>query len=114
MPAALRGRALGKSAKVWRDALERELARPVDPKVAKSPKRLEGVAMACVNAALAGDVAAIKEIGDRIDGRTVQPIEVSRPVDDMDDAQLAQAMSLLATAIGRTRNRDPEAPEAVH
>ena len=112
MPAALRGRALGKSAKVWRDALERELARPVDPRIAKSPRRLEGVAQACVDAALAGDVAAIKEIGDRIDGRTVQPIEVSRPIDGMDDQQLAHAMTLLAVAMGRNLGRD--FAEAVH
>lgn len=69
MPAPARGRAAGKSLKVWRDALTRELNNPVDQKIANSPKRLEGVAKACVDAALAGDMQAITEIGNRIDGR---------------------------------------------
>lgn len=72
MPVALRGRAVGKTQKVWRDALQRELNRVVDPKDAKSPRRFEAAATALVDAALDGDVTALKEIGDRIDGKPAQ------------------------------------------
>lgn len=83
MPAAARGRAAGKSAKVWREALTRELNRPVDPQNANSPKRLEGVATACVNAALAGDMQAIAEIGNRIDGRPKMAEEDAETFDNL-------------------------------
>jgi hypothetical protein len=82
MPAAARGRAAGKSAKTWREALQRALNKPVDPKKANSPKRLEGVADACVDAALAGDMQAIGEIGNRIDGRPKMAPEDAETLDN--------------------------------
>lgn len=38
------------------------------------PKRLRGAAEALLNAAAAGDLAAIKELGDRLDGKSIQEI----------------------------------------
>lgn len=95
MPVAARGRQTGKSLKVWRDALDRELRKPVDPKKAKSPKRLEGVAIACVNAALAGDMQAITEIGNRMDGRPKMAEEDADALDGLG--------TILATAWVRLR-----------
>lgn len=94
MPSPARGRAAGKSLKVWRDALQRELNKPVDPKEANSPKRLEGVATACVNAALEGDMTAIAEIGNRMDGRPKMAEEDAEAFDNF-GTMLADAWSRL-------------------
>ena len=48
----------------------RKAANVLDPKAKR--KRLEQLAEALVNAGLAGDIAALKEIGDRIDGKVPQ------------------------------------------
>lgn len=96
MPAAARGRQTGKSLKVWRDALDRELRRPVDPAMAGSPKRLEGVARACVEAALKGDMQAIAEIGNRIDGKVTQVVA--------GDAEGGAIRIIVATGIDRPPN----------
>ena len=56
--------------KPWRDALTRALG-------GKHLVDLKAVADVVVKLALAGDMAAIKEIGDRLDGRPKQQTEVS-------------------------------------
>lgn len=53
-------------AKTWADAIRRALAQ-TDPR--KQRKKLDMVAEALVASALDGDVAAMKEIGDRLDGK---------------------------------------------
>src|SRR5690349_11315819 len=97
MPAAARGRQAGKSLKTWRDALDRELRKPVDPKIVNSPKRLEGVAEACVNAALGGDMQAIAEIGNRIDGRPQMAPEDAETFDGLGTV-LAEAWARMRPA----------------
>lgn len=67
MPA--RGRPPGSTTKAWADAV-RKAANALDPKAKR--KKLEQLAEALVNTALAGDVSALKEIGDRIDGKVPQ------------------------------------------
>lgn len=59
-----------KSDKPWRDALM--LA--VNERAKNGDKKLRRVADAVVAAALDGDMAAAKEIGDRLDGKATQPI----------------------------------------
>lgn len=61
-----------KSEKLWRNAIERAVKRRQDGK--GSPQQLEKLADALVDAGLGGDVSALKEIGDRLDGKAVQPI----------------------------------------
>lgn len=58
--------------KPWSDALRRAVKRAV-AKGAKT-KRLEQLADKCVELALAGDMQAMKEIGDRLDGRAAQAV----------------------------------------
>ncbi|MCA0846110.1 hypothetical protein [Salipiger thiooxidans] len=43
------------------------------------PKKLDRLADCLVDAGLAGDVSALKEIGDRLDGKPKQATEVSGP-----------------------------------
>ena len=53
----------------WRTALESV--------VSKSPLKLRQVAETLIDAAIAGDIQAIKELGDRLDGKPRQAVEVA-------------------------------------
>jgi hypothetical protein len=58
--------------KAWRDAIRVAVLRAhKDP---KKGKKLAALADALVDAGLDGDVPALKEIGDRLDGRVPQAI----------------------------------------
>lgn len=65
-----------KSDKPWRDAL----LFAVTEKDADGQRKLRQIAEKCVAAALAGDMTAIQEIGNRIDGKPRQEIEHSGEV----------------------------------
>ncbi len=58
--------------KLWRDALMVAVHRAAE--TGKPTKKLAKLAEKCVEMALGGDMAAIKEIGDRLDGRAVQAV----------------------------------------
>lgn len=77
-----------KADKLWREALMRAVNR-----MAKDGKtrNIELLAQRTVIAAANGDIAAIKEIGDRIDGRPVAQINVRRigSFEDLSDDELA-------------------------
>lgn len=79
MPA--RGRPVGSSTKAWADAV-RKASHALDPKT--KAKKLDLLARALVTAGLAGDVSALKEIGDRLDGKVPQALvggdEGSQPI----------------------------------
>lgn len=86
----------GTTRKAWADALMRAVNRESEGK--GSPKWLHVIAERCVEAAAGGDMQAIKEIGDRLDGRPKQQTEVSGPdggainirdATDLTDAELA-------------------------
>lgn len=64
-----------KTDKLWRDALMRAVKRAVGN--GKKTKRLEALADKCVERGLAGDMQAIKEIGDRLDGKPAQAVNLS-------------------------------------
>lgn len=65
--AAPKGNTNAKKAKVWSDAIHKHLT--------KNPKDLAEIAKSLINKAKDGDIAAIKELGDRVDGKVTQPIE---------------------------------------
>jgi hypothetical protein len=74
----------------FRDALRKVLAELADDKPPTKPKtKLEVVARAHVEKAIAGDVPAIKEIADRLDGKVPQALIGS---DDPDDAPVQVAL----------------------
>lgn len=77
-----------KSDKLWRDALIVAAKRSdTDGRV-----YLAKIAEKCVEAAIGGDISAMKEIGDRIDGKAPQSLDVTsrqeHSVIDLSDAQL--------------------------
>ena len=60
-----------KQEKIWRDAVLRAVKRKID---GNSSTYLERLADTLVECGLKGDVVAIKEVGDRLDGRVAQSI----------------------------------------
>lgn len=63
----------GGKTKIWSDAIRRALLR-VEADELGGRKTLDKLADAIVSKALQGDVAALKEIGDRVEGKVAQPI----------------------------------------
>lgn len=60
------------SEKLWRDAIRVAVLRASEDD--KKRKKLQDLADALVNAGIAGDVPALKEIGDRLDGKVPQAL----------------------------------------
>jgi len=60
--------------KLWKETLNRAV-------LAKDGKALRRIADALIDKAGEGDVAAIKELGDRIDGKVVNEIDMKADVD---------------------------------
>lgn len=56
---------------MWREAIDRAIKR--------DRAALDRVAKALLSAAEEGDMQAIKELGDRLDGKSIQAIEASGP-----------------------------------
>jgi hypothetical protein len=65
--------------KIWRDALLKAVK---EKQETGKGRQLEAIAAALVNAACKGDVAAIREIGDRLDGKPHQSTTVSGDPDN--------------------------------
>jgi len=68
--------------KMWFDAIRKEVVQRA---------ALPDIAKAVVDAALKGELWAIQEIGNRLDGKPAQAVEVSGP--DGDPIQLSDATS---------------------
>lgn len=66
-----------RSDKLWRDAILRAVKRRKHGK--DDPQYLDKLASRLVSVAMAGEVGAIKEIGDRLDGKPAQAQEHSGP-----------------------------------
>lgn len=56
--------------KFWRDAIRKAALEVAEGK--RGPKKLEVAARKLVDVALTGDVSALKEMGDRLDGKVPQ------------------------------------------
>ena len=68
---------------LWGDTLRRAIAQD-------NGKKLRQAAEALLDAAAGGDLAAIKELGDRIDGRAVQSIADFGAGDDIPAVQMSR------------------------
>jgi hypothetical protein len=62
--------------KLWRDALRAEVNETIANSDGVPIKKLRAIAAVCVSRALGGDIAAIREIADRLDGKAQQPVSV--------------------------------------
>jgi hypothetical protein len=62
-----------KKAKIWEQAIKRALARKANSTVDKG---LDALADKLIEAGMSGDPWALKEIGDRVDGKSVQQVEM--------------------------------------
>jgi hypothetical protein len=82
MAGAPKGNQNGRKGKVWFDALRKEVVQR---------DALAAIATKVVDAALAGELWAIQEIGNRLDGKPAQAVEVSGP--DGDPIQLSDTTS---------------------
>lgn len=58
--------------KLWREALRRQVLKRVEKQ-----QNLDRLAAVVVTAAIAGDMVAAKEIGDRLDGRATVTVETT-------------------------------------
>lgn len=64
-----------KSDKIWRDAIMRAVKRRLAGE--GEPQALEKLADKLVDEGLNGDISAIREIGDRLDGKPSQQVNVN-------------------------------------
>ena len=65
-----------KQDKIWADALRRAVMRRIEGEEGK-PQKIERIADKVVELALDGKVGAIKEIGDRLDGKPKQTTDAN-------------------------------------
>lgn len=86
----------GKPDKFMRDALIVALHREAQNSEGRPTKRLYLVADKLVEKATEGDVAAIREIFDRVDGKAIQPIEADISIRDLSDDELDRRITELA------------------
>jgi molecular chaperone GrpE (heat shock protein) len=68
-----------KSDKLWSDAVRVAAMREAEDDEGKIRKRLNIIADNLCKLAMAGDMQAIKEVGDRIDGKPAQALQHSNP-----------------------------------
>lgn len=73
--AGVPGRSGKRQDSLWADALRRAIKRRED----SDPQALERLADVLLNKAAEGDMAAMKELGDRLDGKPKQRTELSGP-----------------------------------
>jgi hypothetical protein len=67
--------------KPWREALNRAIARAEAHPSPKHKRKLAYIADALLSKAAKGDIMAIRELGDRLDGRPSQGVELSGSID---------------------------------
>ena len=88
---ALRGRPPGSLDKPFRDALRLAVNECQDDK-----KKLRAIAEQLVERAISGDVQAIKEVADRLDGRSPQALTVTADASE----EFIQALKAVSDGVG--------------
>jgi len=66
--------------KIWTDALRRAMLRKAS---GEDKQAIEKLADKCLELAMGGDVSALKEIGNRLDGMPVQSQEIDLRTDPL-------------------------------
>ncbi len=100
------GNSNGARGKVWRDALDKAVKQYTnkEDKIERG-QALFRIATGVVEQALDGNVAAIQELGNRLDGKPHQSMDIgvhdSMPLEEMNDAELAGELIKIRELIGR-------------
>lgn len=104
-----------KDSKIWQDAIKRALTRKGRGLI--DMQAIDQVADALIDVAIMGDIAAIKELGDRLDGKATNFVVVENRTafDEMSldelgrrDKEIAQRIERLQAVLGQ-RSGAPEA-----
>ncbi len=99
--AAPRGNQNAAKAKVWTSAIERVLDSRTKTRIDKK-RELDELAEKLVDLAKAGDLAALKEVGDRLEGKAAQSLEVNanvtRRIAELPDSDLAHILTAPETS----------------
>ncbi len=70
----------GAKGKIWSDAIRKAVMEKADGDDGEGVKKIKLMARALVEKGLSGDIAALKEVGDRLEGKPAQVIQ--GPADD--------------------------------
>ena len=92
--AAPQGNTNAAKAKIWSDAIRKAVMRPIanDP---EKRKKIDKLAETIVEAGLTGDIAALKEIGDRLEGKAAQTIQGNIGITDLSEEEIDRRIEQL-------------------
>jgi predicted sulfurtransferase len=93
--------------KIWSDAIRKAVNEVIEDEEGK-PRKLVKLARKIVDKGLEGDITAIKEIGDRLEGKVLTQLSISSTTLVIDASLLSEAGKLLEIIAGHT---EPEALE---
>ena len=90
--------------KPWRDALEKAIKQYIDRKSGiQRGEALFRIATQVVKQALDGNTGAIQELGNRLDGKPHQSMDIgisdNTPVEEMTDADIARELAATTSAV---------------
>jgi hypothetical protein len=85
-----------KSNRLWGETIKRAV-------LAQDPEKLRKIADKLIEMAAAGDLAAMKELGDRIDGKAAQSVALTNPEGGDLFAPLVSAAEALRGKIRETK-----------
>jgi hypothetical protein len=115
------GNTNGARGKVWRDALDKAVKQYVDKDAGiKRGEALFKIATRVVAQALTGNKDAIQELGNRLDGKPHQSMDIgihdSTPLEEMTDAELAGELIKIRELTGgdTAKTRCKSKPARVH
>ena len=113
--AGVAGRSGKKIDSLWGDAIRRAIKRREE----KDPRALEKLAEVLLAKCDEGDMPAIKELGDRLDGKAPQSLDVTttheRSVGELNAAELDAAIARLGVAAREAAaSGGPGKPDRVH
>lgn len=104
-----------KKDKIWGDAIRRAVAREVEIEEAGIKRKVQWInvlADQLVRAASEGDMVAMKEVGERLDGKPHQSIDMTVTTNDLSDEEIDAEIASLRAAIdaaGPARRKGPDA-----